>query len=228
MTDYHALYAIEAEKEKIMWAKTWDPALEADVWYNRNRNDICLDMLGELCKDKRLLSIGGRSWVESEFLEKTNAETIIKTDIVGDPEENVLEADAHNLPFPDNSFDIVSCRDMIEHVENAQGVLLECKRVLRTGGYLLITTPNIYNLPIDGVIHIRGYTPESLLTELAELGFEVIDKRGNAPNMILVVNMYRKGFGKVLEEQKRIDKMVSTFPYSYYIGTQLFVLAVKL
>lgn len=44
--------------------------------------------------------------------------------------------------FPENSFDIVHAGDVIEHVPDPRAFIKECKRVLKTGGAFIITTPN--------------------------------------------------------------------------------------
>ena len=48
-----------------------------------------------------------------------------------------LHADAHALPFPDSTFDVVYCRYLLEHVADPVQVLREARRVLRFGGRLL-------------------------------------------------------------------------------------------
>lgn len=47
------------------------------------------------------------------------------------------------LPFPLEFFDYVACIEGIEHLEGTRHVLREFARVLRPGGELLLTTPNI-------------------------------------------------------------------------------------
>jgi len=47
------------------------------------------------------------------------------------------------LPYADGSFDLVVCREGIEHVENQFHTLREFKRVIKPGGWLLFSTPNI-------------------------------------------------------------------------------------
>ncbi|MCH8873617.1 class I SAM-dependent methyltransferase, partial [candidate division KSB1 bacterium] len=59
------------------------------------------------------------------------------------PEISFLQGDAQQLAFlKPNSVDGILCSEMIEHVSNAQGVISECFRMLKSGGDLLITTPN--------------------------------------------------------------------------------------
>jgi SAM-dependent methyltransferase len=50
---------------------------------------------------------------------------------------DVAEAALESLPFDDDSFDYIWCRDVLNHVELDRG-LRECKRVLRPGGSMLI------------------------------------------------------------------------------------------
>ena len=53
----------------------------------------------------------------------------------------VVQGDALNLPFPDNTFDRVICSDVLEHIPNDQGAMAELTRVLRPGGTMAITIP---------------------------------------------------------------------------------------
>jgi ubiquinone/menaquinone biosynthesis C-methylase UbiE len=46
------------------------------------------------------------------------------------------------LPFPDATFDSISITEVIEHVADERIVLAELTRVLKRGGYLLLTTPH--------------------------------------------------------------------------------------
>jgi 2-polyprenyl-3-methyl-5-hydroxy-6-metoxy-1,4-benzoquinol methylase len=48
--------------------------------------------------------------------------------------------DAH---LPDDSFSFIHFSHLIEHVPDPRGFLLEVKRILKKGGYAIITTPNI-------------------------------------------------------------------------------------
>jgi 2-polyprenyl-3-methyl-5-hydroxy-6-metoxy-1,4-benzoquinol methylase len=50
------------------------------------------------------------------------------------------------LPYEDNSFDYVILMEVIEHVYNPQHVVSEIKRILRPGGKLILSTPNILNI----------------------------------------------------------------------------------
>jgi ubiquinone/menaquinone biosynthesis C-methylase UbiE len=54
-----------------------------------------------------------------------------------------VRADAHHLPFPDNTFDVVYCRYVLEHMGDALHVISEARRVLKPGGRFLAQENNI-------------------------------------------------------------------------------------
>ena len=59
---------------------------------------------------------------------------------------DVVNLDLEPLPYPDETFDLITFTEVIEHVENHRAVLRDIQRVLKPGGLVLITTPNILNL----------------------------------------------------------------------------------
>ena len=56
-----------------------------------------------------------------------------------------MNIDRDPLPYADAAFDIVTCSEVIEHLENFRALLREAHRVLRPGGTLVLTTPNVLN-----------------------------------------------------------------------------------
>ncbi len=57
---------------------------------------------------------------------------------------NVKECDLEKgLPFEDNYFDVIYAAELIEHLYNPDFFLEECYRVLRPGGTVIISTPNL-------------------------------------------------------------------------------------
>ena len=55
---------------------------------------------------------------------------------------NYLEAYAEDLPFEDNTFDLITCCDVLEHVNDVPKVISEIARVLRPGGVFVYDTVN--------------------------------------------------------------------------------------
>jgi 2-polyprenyl-3-methyl-5-hydroxy-6-metoxy-1,4-benzoquinol methylase len=53
-----------------------------------------------------------------------------------------LVSDAQQLPFDDESFDVVCCLEVIEHVAEPRACLRELARIVRTGGHVVLTCPS--------------------------------------------------------------------------------------
>jgi 2-polyprenyl-3-methyl-5-hydroxy-6-metoxy-1,4-benzoquinol methylase len=92
----------------------------------------------------------------------------------------------------DASFDVVWAGETIEHVSDTAGWLSELRRVLRSGGSLLLSTPaherlELLALALSGkrferhfdprADHVRFYTRRTLARLLADFGFEQIELR---------------------------------------------------
>ncbi len=52
------------------------------------------------------------------------------------------------LPFESRSFDVVICKDILEHLLEPLAVLQEVRRVLKDDGYVVISVPNHFYLPL--------------------------------------------------------------------------------
>lgn len=103
----------------------------------------------------------------------------------------VRQADAHELPFEDASFDIVSCRVSAHHFADVRRAIREMARVLRPGGRIAIsdtiapeepvldTFSNTVELLRD-ISHVRNYRATEWLGFFVEAGLtaEVIARSG--------------------------------------------------
>ncbi|MFD1143177.1 methyltransferase domain-containing protein [Larkinella insperata] len=58
-----------------------------------------------------------------------------------------VKMDIHQIPFPDNTFDVAFCNHVMEHVEDDVKASSELHRVLKPGGWAIIQSPIDYNLP---------------------------------------------------------------------------------
>jgi SAM-dependent methyltransferase len=64
------------------------------------------------------------------------------------------------IAYPDNRFDAVTARHVIEHIREPVGFLRECWRILRPGGRLVLVTPNVASLGHSNYgRHWRGLEP---------------------------------------------------------------------
>ena len=81
------------------------------------------------------------------------------------------------LPYADETFDFITCVEGLEHIENPQQAIREFSRLLRAGGELVVTVPNILNIEERLKWLLHGYTShfkpisrEALARVRAQLG----------------------------------------------------------
>jgi len=84
------------------------------------------------------------------------------------------------LPFRSGSFDAVNLVEVIEHIEHQAQLIREIQRVLRPGGQVLISTPNILNV----FSRIRFLFTGFLRGRVRPAHFS--RKPGRAPNIYLI------------------------------------------
>lgn len=58
-----------------------------------------------------------------------------------------VKMDIHRMPFADDSFDVVFCNHVLEHVTDDLQALREIRRVLKQGGWAILQSPLDWNLP---------------------------------------------------------------------------------
>lgn len=100
-----------------------------------------------------------------------------------------VKADIQDLPFEDNTFDVIFCNHVLEHVDNDQKALSELFRVMKPSGWGIFQVPIRYQLDKtfeDPTItdrkeriekfgqydHVRVYGMD-YYEKLADAGFEV-------------------------------------------------------
>ena len=103
------------------------------------------------------------------------------------------------LPFPDASFDVVSCCDVLEHIPDWPATLVEIARVLKPGGLFLFDTINrtayswLVNIIIAQELPLTSFmprnmhvwnmfiTPEELEMGMRRCGLQQLDLVGAKP-----------------------------------------------
>jgi ubiquinone/menaquinone biosynthesis C-methylase UbiE len=80
------------------------------------------------------------------------------------------------LPWDDETFDLITCLDVIEHTSDDVRALTELRRVSKPGGWVLVTVPAYQSLWSQHDIanhHFRRYSRRTLAAAAAAAGFEV-------------------------------------------------------
>jgi ubiquinone/menaquinone biosynthesis C-methylase UbiE len=80
---------------------------------------------------------------------------------------------ANQLPIADDSVDVITSFETIEHVPDDAALIKEFYRVLRASGVLIISTPNQWPLA-TAPFHVREYSRTSLI-ELLESKFDCLE-----------------------------------------------------
>ncbi len=103
-------------------------------------------------KGLRILEVGAGSGVDSGFLSKLGSQVCAvdyaTSNIIASQWKmvNVHQADGENLPFKDESFDLVFSQGLIEHFKNPDKLISEKVRVTKRGGFIVIDAPQKYSL----------------------------------------------------------------------------------
>lgn len=134
-------------------------------------------MLDVGCGDGGFLALIGRKGV------RFGIDTNLKAIKTAKDHGHAILADAHHLPLRHHYFDVVTCLEVLEHVDSPINCLKEVKRVLKEEGTFIVSVPNVvspyrvfrnwlrplsYKTPIE---HRQGWDPGLLFNLLTTNGF---------------------------------------------------------
>jgi SAM-dependent methyltransferase len=80
------------------------------------------------------------------------------------------------LPFEDDTFDLVTALDVVEHIEDDRAALRELNRIIRPGGMLMISVPAyrfLWGAQDEISHHKRRYTAPEVRERMLEAGFKI-------------------------------------------------------
>jgi 2-polyprenyl-3-methyl-5-hydroxy-6-metoxy-1,4-benzoquinol methylase len=95
----------------------------------------------------------------------SHCKTIIGMDVSVTSNRNIkllLQGSLYDLPFADNSFDLITSRMVVEHLARPRHAFAEFARCLRPGGAVVVITPNLLNYAILGNAIATKVLPEEL------------------------------------------------------------------
>ena len=132
-----------------------------------------------------VLDVGGRLQPYRELL-GPRAQRYTAVDIRRTPLVDVI-ATGEQLPFPQESFDLVICTQVLEYVPEPEKMLSEIHRVLRRGGTLILSVPAAQ--PRDAAEECWGFHPFGIRRLLA--GFtdvQVVPEGGSIAGFFRTIN----------------------------------------
>lgn len=180
---------ISFNKRRYQDTKDWSYNLEA--WVGKSRfKKVC-----NLLKKERIASIVDIGCGDGFFLKKLDwiphKYGLDIIDISKDDHFTYVQGDVEEgLPFKEEIFDCVFAGEIIEHLLDTEFFLEECYRVLKKGGILILTTPNLCSIralfdmvrgkqprfvdfSLDRSGHLRSFSPDAINFLLRKVGFEI-------------------------------------------------------
>jgi SAM-dependent methyltransferase len=102
------------------------------------------------------------------------------------PQVSTARANLASMPVLDAGADVVVTLQVVEHLWDLRGFLRDCRRLLRPGGLLVVTTPNrpVFSPGLGrgekptNPVHVEELDAEQLHDLLAAAGFVGIEVRG--------------------------------------------------
>jgi ubiquinone/menaquinone biosynthesis C-methylase UbiE len=158
--------------------------LESFYWWFVARRKLVHDIVRdcECPKDAMLLDVGCGTGLNYSMLSQFGS--VWGTDRSSHALEfsrrrgiNTLnQSDAEDLQFSDNTFDLSTALDVLEHVDDDLRGISEIFRVLKPGGWLVVTVPAygfLWSEHDEALHHRRRYTAHELRNKITNAGFNV-------------------------------------------------------
>ncbi|MFA5060286.1 MAG: methyltransferase domain-containing protein [Candidatus Omnitrophota bacterium] len=133
--------------------------------------------------------------------------------------KNITKGTVHEAHYPDNFFDAIILKDVIEHLRDPRATLLEIRRILKPNGVICVNTPNINSLLSKilkakwwGIkqLHLFYFTPASLAKMFEATGFVSLKIRSHA--RVFTLNYWLNNFGRYNPAAKWFIKFLSRYP----------------
>ncbi len=146
----------EIEKFSGKAERWWDP--DGELWTLHRVNPLRLQFIRELADiaDKRIVDVGCGGGILSEALAREGAEVLgidLSAELVDIAELHALEQGVDKVRYErisaeelaerePESFDLVTCMEMLEHVPRPASVVAACARLVKPGGKVFFSTLN--------------------------------------------------------------------------------------
>lgn len=91
----------------------------------------------------------------------------------------ILQFDLRQCPLPDNCVDVVTCLNVLEHIDDHAAATRHLFRILKPGGIAHLEVPagpSLYGVYDELLMHHRRYRMSDLVNLVGQAGFEVLQK----------------------------------------------------
>jgi 2-polyprenyl-3-methyl-5-hydroxy-6-metoxy-1,4-benzoquinol methylase len=147
---------------------------------------------------------------------------------------SIKQGTLEDYPFPDNTFDVITLWDVLEHVHDPKSILLECNRILKTDGIIVINYPDYGSWlakilknkwPFLLSVHLYYFTPKTIKRMLNKTNFRSFNMVPHFQTLslgylCLRMKAYSKVLHKISTKVVKISKMGSV-QVPYWLGQTL-------
>ncbi|QWH16875.1 class I SAM-dependent methyltransferase [Bacillus mycoides] len=142
------------------------------TYANRNAHISWQETINNIVdvQNKQVIDIGCGGGIYTKELALMGAKNVVGLDFSKEilqaakencnafPNISFIHGDAHNIPYPNESFDLVISRAVIHHLQDIPTFIREASRILKKDGILILQDRTIEDCTIPGSPeHIRGY-----------------------------------------------------------------------
>ncbi len=147
---------------------------EQSHWWFVGRRNLVLDQIDQFYKNRQdlnILDVGCGTGLNMQYLAKYGTATGVDLSPVAlkfcqeRGHHRLVMAPMEHLPFADNSFDLITALDIVEHLDDDLAGLKEIQRVLKPGGRAVILVPAymfLWSLQDEVSSHKRRYVAQEL------------------------------------------------------------------
>lgn len=156
--------------------------VEDDSFWFHHRNRIIAAALEQCGASGPVWDVGGGNGFQAREMQRQREVVVVEPGPEGCVNarnrgvERVICGTLQDVGLAAGSVPTMTMFDVIEHIEEPQGLLTEAHRVLRDDGHLVVTVPAFQPLWSDEdefAGHFRRYSKATLRTELERAGFQV-------------------------------------------------------
>ena len=181
--------------QRYYWNQRWLKQDAPNGWQQR-RSDSVLAIARNLpLENPKILDLGcGTGFTTKALSELGEAQGVdlspaaIKIARASYPDIYYRAGDVFEISFPDESFDLIVCQEVIPHVIDQLGLVEKIAASLKSGGYVIITAANKFVMkrlkggdggpvgsgPLDPVEHVKRWLSRRELVLLLEQQFRIL------------------------------------------------------